>query len=401
MKPTVTQCQSAKPKEKSYKLTDGGGLYLEVLPTGKKHWRLQYSFQGKRPRISLGPFPSVSLLAARAEREKQKQLLRDGMNPIVERRAEKLRRQIKTKNTFEAVATEWHSVKSSNWSAGYKSDTLARLKRDVLPAIGSMPLVDIELPHVLAIMRTIENRRSYDIARRNLQMIGRVFRYGMATGRCTADPSYRLWEALRPTQKTHHAALDWTELPGFIQCLRTNKARLYPQTLIATELLMLTFVRTKELIGAIWEEVDLENARWLIPGERMKRAKEHIVPLSKQAIELFEEARKWSGGSRYIFPHQFHSDRHMSNCTILRAIGRMGYKGRMTGHGFRALAMSTIKEQLGYRHEVIDRQLAHVPANKVDRAYDRAQFLDDRKRMMQDWADYIDECATKACEDAL
>ena len=396
MRLTALQCQQAKTKAKPYKLTDGAGLYLEISPKGSKHWRMQYSYHGKRPRISIGPFPLISLADARAERDEMKRLLRQDIDPAEKRRQEKRQRAKQVANTFEVVAREWHQNKSGSWAAGYRRDVLARLSKDVFPTIGASPISDLKAPDILAMVRRCEQRRSFDIARRNLQNVGRVFRYAIATGRCDHDPTFRLWEALEPYTKTHFAAIDVQEIPDFILALRQNNARLFPQTLIAMELMLLTFVRTSELIKATWDEIDLDAARWLIRSERMKMRRDHLVPLSRQACALLKRARDLSGDSNFVFPHAHRSGRHMSNCTVMRGLVRLGYEGRMTGHGFRALAMSAIKEKLGYRHEVIDRQLAHQPRNKVDRAYDRAEFLDERKQMMQDWADYVDRCYQEA-----
>lgn len=387
---TAIQCKTAQPKDKPYKLTDGQGLYLEVSPNGKKHWRFQYRFGNKRPRLALGPFPEVSLQEARDRREQNRKLLRDGINPTVHYKRAKQEQILRAEHTFEATAREWHKLHSANWSAGYRKDILARLSKSVFPEIGTFPVAELTAQDILAVIRKIEARGAYDIAHRNLQAIGRVMRFGIATGRCTTDPTYRLSEALRPYQSQHLATLDIKELPEFLNKLQRNEARLYPQTIRATKLLMYTFVRTSELIAAPWSELNLDTAEWVIPAARMKMRKDHIVPLSEQVVMLLREQRAAYPNRDYVFPHHSKRFGHMSNCTILSAIKKLGYGGRMTGHGFRALAMTTIKEKLGYRHEVIDRQLAHQPRSKVDRAYDRAQFLDERRVMMQEWADYID-----------
>ena len=253
--------------------------------------------------------------------------------------------------------------------------------------------MEIEPPLLLHVIRKIENRGAYELAKRQLQKCGEIFRYAIATGKALRDPSQDIKEALMPVRKEHFAAIDVKELPEFIAALERNDARLYQSTRNALKLIMLTFVRTSELINATWEEIDFDNKEWVIPAERMKMGKVHIVPLSRQAIEVLENQKILAGQWPLVFPSSVKPRNSISNNTILGALKRLGYQGRMTGHGFRALAMSAIKQELGYRHEVVDRQLAHVPKNKIDKAYDRALFLRERKIMMQEWADYLDEIA--------
>lgn len=252
-----------------------------------------------------------------------------------------------------------------------------------------MPLRDITPPVLLGIIRKIERRGAVETAKRMLQDCGAIFTYAVATGCADTNPAWGLHKVLKAQKKTHYAALTVEELPGLIMAMDSNTARLYPQTIRAMRLLMLTFVRTGELIQATWDEIAWETARWNIPAERMKMRRSHIVPLSRQALEVLEEQRAQTGDQGHIWPSVVRPAQHMSNNTILGALKRMGYQGRMTGHGFRALAMTAIKEKLGYRHEVVDRQLAHAPRSKIDAAYDRAQFIDERTKMMQDWADYL------------
>jgi len=233
------------------------------------------------------------------------------------------------------------------------------------------------------------------MARRVLQIMGQVMRYAVITERAERDITVDLKGALKRYKKGHYAAISSDQLPDLIKAINQNDARLFKQTILAIKLLMLTFVRTGELINATWDEFDLKNAVWTIPAERMKMRVAHVVPLSKQVMAILNELRSLYGTTGYILPSVVRSNKPISNVTVLKALERLGYKGQMTGHGFRALAMSTIKEHLGYRHEVVDRQLAHQPRNKIDAAYDRAQFLPDRKKMMQEWSDYIDKMADK------
>ena len=400
MKLTAIQCRNAQPREKVYKLTDGQGLYLEVMPSGAKYWQFQYRYHGKRPRICFGVYPEISLLDAREARRKARETLRQGLDPAIERKRAKQNRAIEVANTFELFAREWHTNKLSAWSPSHANDILRRFERDIFPMIGNVPITDLKAPDILAAVRKIEARGALELASRALQNIGRVFRYAIATGRAVTDPSYKLSEALLPKKTTHYAAFAPQELPRFVNILRSNRARLHFHTLHATDLMMLTFVRTNELIKATWDEFDFEEKRWYIPAERMKMDRDHIVPLAKQVIARLEELKAVSAGRPYVLPHYSQPDRHISNNTVLKALERMGYKGQMTGHGFRSVATSTLKEKYGYRHEVVDRQLAHFPASKVDRAYDRAEYIDERTEMMQVWADHVDECAIEGLRHA-
>lgn len=387
---TDTACKNARSKEKPYKLADAHGLYLEVQPNGAKYWRLKYRFGGKEKRLAVGVYPETSLQFARDKRYQARKLLDAGIDPAQARREEKRQANLNSQNTFEAIAREWHNVNIGKWTPRHGADVLHRLEMDVFPVVGMRPIADLDAPDMLEVLRRVEKRGALEIAKRLGQTSGQVFRYAIATGRAKRNPMPDLKDALKPVVAHHYAALETKDLPDFLHVLEHNDARLYLLTRLAIRLIMLTFVRTGELIGAKWEEFDLENAMWTIPAQRMKMRQAHHVPLSRQALEILQELQAHKGRHGYVFPNQANPLTHMSNNTILYALGRLGYKGRMTGHGFRALAMSTIKEHLGYRHEVIDRQLAHGHKNKVDAAYDRAQFLNERIEMMQTWADFLD-----------
>jgi integrase len=384
------KCQKAKPAAKPFKLADGNGLYLEVMPGGSKLWRLKYRFLGKENRLSMGAFPEVSLLEARDKRDQARKLLQAGIDPSMARKRERQQAILSAALTFELVAREWHENQSQIWTAQYSGSVMRRLELDVFPYIGRLPMADLNAPTLLAVLRRVEARGAHEIAHRLLQTCGQICRYAIVTGRAERNPAADLRGALRAAPHGHYAALQAKELPEFVRTLEQNDARLFLHTRLAIKLLMLTFVRTGELIGATWDEIDLEARQWVIPAARMKIRKAHIIPLSLQAVAILRQLKEHGMAQGYVFPSQINSRKHMSNNTILKALERLGYKGRMTGHGFRALAMSTIKEKLGYRHEVVDRQLAHAPRSKVDAAYDRAEFLDDRRRMMQEWANYID-----------
>lgn len=390
---TDKSCKSAKPLNRIYKLSDANGLYLEIWPNGRKYWRLKYRFRGKEKRLAFGIYPEVTLLSARKKREEARKLLADGIDPNAAKKEKERLQALNDKTTFEAVSREWHTLNHEQWDKIYSRNILHHLEVDMFPVIGGIPIANIKPLQILDALRLIEKRGAGEVARRALQYTSQVFRYAIITERAERNPATDLKGALKPMRHSHFASIEPDDIPAFLQAIYKNEARLYAQTRNAVLLLMLTFVRTSELVEASWNEFNLDNAEWIIPAERMKTRKQHMVPLSKQSLNILREQQKLTGQWKWIFPNQAHHQRHMSNNTILGAIRRIGYKGRMTGHGFRALAMSTIKEKLGYRHEVVDRQLAHAPANKVDAAYDRAKFLPDRRRMMQEWADYLDKVA--------
>ncbi len=395
MKLTEIACKNAKhtnPKSKApLKLSDGYGLSLWVYPNGSKYWRLAYRFNDKQKTLALGVYPEISLKQARMKRVDAKELIKEGKDPSLEKKKEKAMAVENNANTFEVIAREWYDNRKDIWKPRYAVEVIKRLEEDIFPEIGAYPIKEIEPPLLLQVIRKIERRGAFDLAKRQNQKCGEIFRYAIATGRGVRDPSNDIKEALKPTKKEHFAALDPDELPELLADINTNKARLYPTTINAMKLMLLTFVRTKELIEATWDEIDFERKLWVIPAERMKMGKEHIVPLADQTLEILKEQKEIARQWPHLFPSPNKPRQSISNNTILVALKRMGYQGRMTGHGFRALAMSTIKQELGYRHEVVDRQLAHVPKSKIDRAYDRARFLEERKKMMQDWANYIDE----------
>ena len=387
-------CKTAKPNEppskSPRKLADGEGLYLWVMPNGAKYWRLKYRINGKPKELSMGVYPEVSLKDARDKKAMARKMLAEGKDPSLEKKKEKALSAQKTINTFESIAREWHENNKSKWSKRYSEGVMKRLEDYVFPEIGEYPITEIEPPILLQAIRKIENRPAIEIAKRQLQKCGEIFRYAIACGKAVRDPSADIKNALKPQKTSHYAALDVKELPEFLRVLERNDARLYRNTINAIKLLMLTFVRTSELINASWDEIDFERKEWTIPAERMKMNKEHVVPLSRQSIEILKDQKEIAEHWPLVFPSSVRPKQSISNNTILGAIKRMGYQGQMTGHGFRALAMSAIKQELGYRHEVVDRQLAHAPRNKIDAAYDRALFLKERTKMMQDWADYID-----------
>jgi len=387
---TDKTCKNAPLREKAYRLTDAQGLYLQVMPNGSKYWRLKYRFAEKEKCLALGVYPETSLIEAREKRAEARRLLASGKDPSINRKEQKYSVTVHAANTFDVVAKEWYERNKERWSTdNFRNQVMRRLENDVFPEIGKLPIANIRPIQVLKMLQKIEDRGAHEVARRAMQYCSQIFRYAVITERTERDPTVDLKRVLRPTKGGHYAAIESDEIPEFLRTLQRNDARLFAPTRRAIQLLMLTFVRTSELIKAEWDEFDLDGKQWLIPAERMKMRRAHIVPLSDQACDLLREQFTLTGKWQWVFPNQAQSQKHMSNMTILKALERMGYKGRMTGHGFRALAMSTIKEKLNYRHEVVDRQLAHAHKNQIDAAYDRAQFLPERRKMMQEWADYL------------
>ena len=393
MKLTDKECQNVKPKTQLFKLSDGQGLYLQIEPNGSKFWRYAYRYMKKQKTLALGIYPEVSLKEARDKHQAARKLLKEGKDPSTEKRLQKEKAEASAATTFELVAREWHEHRKNEWGEKHAMNVMKRMEADIFPRIGDRPIGEIEPLELLnKVVRKIEQRGAIDIARRAYGISGEVFKYGVAVGKCARNITTDIKGALKTSKTKHFAAIDIKEIPEFLQTLEKNDARQYPRTRRAMRMLMLTFVRTHELIGARWSEFDFKDNRWIIPAERMKMGRDHIVPLSRQTVTLLEEQRQETGhiNTPWVFPQLKDPRKHMSNGTILVALKRIGYAGKMTGHGFRALAMSTIKERLGYEHEVVDRQLSHVPRRSVDRAYNRAQYLDQRTDMMQAWADYLD-----------
>lgn len=379
---TVRECANVACEGQSIrKLHDGGGLYLWVYADGRKYWRLRYWIDGKEKSLSLGVYPEVTLKEARERRDMNRKLMRDYIDPSAERKKNKARNRIAAANSFEAVAREWYQKQLHTWVPHHAEDVKRRLESNTFPYIGSRPIAEIEAPELLEVVRKIEKRRAYDLAHRILQVCGQVFRYGIATGRCKRDISSDLRGALTPHVKKHQAAVRPEELPDLLRAIDTYVDKGGKQTMFALQLLALTFVRTNELIGAEWSEVDLDSGLWIIPAERMKMRTEHIVPLCKQSIAILKELKEMAGQNRYVFPG-LSRQKPISNNTMLFALYRLGYKGRMTGHGFRAVASTVLNEQ-GWRPDVIERQLAHCERNEVRGAYNRAEYLQERGKMMQ------------------
>jgi integrase len=386
---TDTEIRKAKAAEKAYSMGDGGGLYLWVKPTGGKLWRWSYRFEGKEKLMSLGKYPDVSLALARARHAEARKLLATGIDPMAQRKAEKTAEKAAVENSFQSVAAQW----LAHWQVGKSPRHVEYIKRrmdaDILPCLGQRPIAEIEAPALVAMANTIQDRGALDIAKRALETVGQIFRYSVAHGYSKHSPSseIRPGDILKSTRKVNYSRVDARELPALLRNIEVYQGT--HVTRLAIKLMALTFVRTSELIGAKWAEFDLEAGRWNIPAERMKMRTPHIVPLARQALEVLEILRDLTGQSDWLFPGDRNASKPMSNNTILKALERMGYKGRMTGHGFRGLA-STILHEQGYAHDHIELQLAHAPRNAVSAAYNHALYLEPRARMMQDWADFLE-----------
>jgi integrase len=385
--------KSTTASKKIRKLSDGNGLTLVVYPNGSKYWAYRYRYLGKEKTLSLGIYPEVTLAEARDRLADARKLVSNGQDPSEVRKSLRRQAAISAENSFEAIAREWLAAKAPGLVPRHASYIRRRMENDLLPTLGSRPIKDITAPELLSVVRTIENRGAVDLASRALQYCGQVFLYAIATGRAERNPAADLKGALKTHVKKHFAHLKALELPEFLE--KVNAYHGHAQTKLAVMLLMLTFVRTSELRGATWDEIDLHKAEWRIPAHRMKMRRDHIVPLSKQAVAAFEELRRLNGNWKYVFPNPRNPAKHMSENAVLYALYRMGYHSRATGHGFRHTASTVLNESGLFNSDVIERQLAHVQGNKVRGVYNHAEYLPERRKMMQWWADYLDQIAAK------
>jgi integrase len=384
------KARNAKPRTRPYKIADGEGLFLLITPSGSKYWRLKYFFAGKEKLLALGVYPEVNLADARERRAQARKVLAAGNDPGEAKKEAKRLTTLKSANAFEVVAREWFEKRKHEWKQTSARTTLARLEQHILPKLGQRPIADVTAPDVLAMLRVVEGNGTLETARRVMQICGQVFMYAIATGRAERNPVPDLRGAIKTPVVKHHPFLKAIDLPQYLKSLEIYDGNL--QTKIALRFLLLTFVRTNELRGAQWMEIDWDKSEWRIPAERMKMGELHIVPLSRQAITVLRELEKLTGDRQYVFPNHHNPARCMSENTMLYALYRMGYHSRTTGHGFRSTA-STILNERGFRADVIERQLAHCERDTVRAAYNYAQYLPERREMMQWWADYLDEVA--------
>lgn len=387
---TDVAVRTAKPKDKSYKLSDGGGMYLEVSPKGGKWWRLKYRVDGKEKRISLGVYPDVGLKEARQRRDEARKQLAADIDPGEHRKAVQAAKAEKNANTFEVIAREWHAKQQTAWTERHTGRILARLENDLFPLLGGRPIESITAPELLAVLRRKEGRGAVYSAHRLHQIAGQVFRYAIATGRAERNPTPDLKGALQASKKTHLAAMtDPKQVGGLLRSIDSYDGALV--TKAALRLAPLVFVRPGELRQAEWSEINLEEAEWSIPAEKMKMRDAHLVPLSRQAVEILKDIQLYTGKGQYVFPSARTSRRPMSDNAVLSALRRMGFgKEEMSGHGFRAMARTILDEVLHVRPDYIEHQLAHAVRDPNGRAYNRTAFLEERRKMMQAWADYLD-----------
>jgi integrase len=387
---TDLKVRKAKPSDKPFKLFDGDGLFLFVTTTGGKLWRLKYRFRGIEKTLSIGKYPQVTLSEAREKRIEAKKKVDSGIDPSEAKKAAKAELIEQTVNTFENIAREWHDKVIHTWTPGHATKILRSLEANLFPVIGDKAIKDIKSHEVLKALRIIETRGAVETAHRVRTIASQIFRYSIATGRAETDPTTNLKGALQPVAERHLSAI--TEPETVAGLLRAIEG--YMGTFIvkcALQLAPLLFVRPGELRQAEWIEFDFEAALWTIPAERMKMRTSHIVPLSRQALEIFQSLHPFTCGSRYVFPSARSTDRPMSNNAILAALRRMGYeKAEMSGHGFRAMARTILDEVLQIRPDFIEHQLAHAVRDPNGRAYNRTSHLEERKKMMQTWADYLE-----------
>ncbi|HBQ5873048.1 TPA: integrase arm-type DNA-binding domain-containing protein [Klebsiella pneumoniae subsp. pneumoniae] len=389
MKLNARQVDAAKPKEKAYKLADGAGLYLEVVPSGSRYWRMKYRFNGKEKRMAFGVYPAVSLAQARALRDEAKKKLAEGIDPSFAKKEEKLVRDVRLHNTFQAVALEWHGTKVSRWSEGYASDIIEAFNKDIFPYIGQQPVNEIKPLVLLNVLRRMESRGATEKAKKVRQRCSEVFRYAIVTGRAEYNPAADLTSAMSGHESKHYPFLTVEELPDFFKALSGYTGS--PLIVLAARLLILTGVCTGELRGAFWSEFDLEKAVWEIPAERMKMKRPHLVPLSTQALEIVQQLKVMSGQYPLVFPGRNDPRKTMSEASINQVFKRIGYTGKVTGHGFRH-TMSTILHEEGFNTAWIETQLAHLDKNAIRGTYNHAQYMEGRREMMQWYGDYVDSC---------
>ncbi len=391
---TDTVIKKAKPEAKQRKLYDERGLLLIVTPKGGKWWRFKYRFDGKEKLLSLGTYPDVSLKDARNKRDEARKQVAAGIDPSENRKATKIARADSISNSFEVIAREWHAKRTPTWSADHADRVLRRLMRDICPWIGGQPIADITAPQLLDVIRRIENRGALETAHRALSDCGQIFRYAIATSRAEQDPAVHLRGALPPVKGKHFAAV--TDPKKVAEVLRAIDG--YTGTFpvcCALRMAPLVFVRPSELRQAQWAHIDLDAAEWRYTITKTNT--QHIVPLAKQAIAILKELRPLTGRGRYVFPSARNpkGDRPMSDNAILGALRRMGIsKEEMSGHGFRAMARTILDEVLGFRPDFIEHQLAHAVRDPNGRAYNRTAHLPERRKMMQEWADYLDQLKT-------
>lgn len=385
---TDTAIRQAKPKEKPYKLSDSLGMYLEVRPGGSKLWRLKYRIGGKEKLFAIGSYPTVSLAEARAQRDAARKLIAAGIDPVQDRQERERTRALAAQNTFAALADEWLAYNAPRWANSTAYKARLYLNKDLIPVIGKRPVAEISRPELVELLRKIEGRETFDVAKKCRQWLNQIFRFGLAKGLLQYNPATDLdIVAATGPARQHHPFVPVAELPNLLAALDTYKGNIL--TKYAIQLLMLTAVRPGELRAAPWSEFDLDNALWTIPAERMKMRRPHLVPLPKQAVAILREIAVLTGHCDLVFAGRNDPKRPMSENTINKCLAELGYKGRQTGHGFRHM-LSTELNGRGYNKDWIERQLAHGDSDEIRGTYNHAHYIDQRRHMMQEWADYLD-----------
>lgn len=388
MRLSDVKVKNAKPGEKNRKLADGDGMYLLVTPAGGKCWRLKYRFGGKEKTLSMGMYPEIALIEAREKTQAARKLLANGVDPGEEKRAGKAAAAVVTANTFETIAREWHRDFKSTWTEEHADRLLRRVENNLFPWLGARPISEIDAPEILAVLNRVKGR-SLEVAHRVKIVCGQIFRYAIATGRCKHNPIPDLQGALPQVDGGHYSApTDPKKIGPLLRALDEYDGAFVVQR--ALRLAPLVFVRPGELRGAEWSEFDFDSAEWTIPASRMKMSVIHLVPLSRQSIEILQELKGLTGRGTYVFPSHRTAHRCMSENAVNAALRRMGFeKGEITGHGFRAMARTILDEVLGFRPDIIEHQLAHTVKDPNGRAYNRTTHLAERRKMMQEWADYL------------
>ena len=393
MKLNDRQIKNAKPAEKPFKLNDGKGLYLYINTSGGKLWRFDFSYNGKRKTLSIGKYPTISLVEARQAAENARRLLVSGQDPSEAKQQEKRERQAAALNTFEAIARRWHSDNLIRWKENHAARVLRYFETDVFPVIGEMPIQEIRVSDIKTVLDGVMTRGVNNTAEKIREWTGAIFDYAVMLEVVETNPAYSLRKYIPAKQTDHRPALPREELTEFFR--RLILAEIEPQNRIALILNMLTFLRSTELRGGQWNEIDFDAAVWTVPAQRMKHEKTapkppHAVPLADWTLELLAELKEITGNTPFLFPSRTKTDGVISDATIGRIIERMGYKGRVTPHGFRSLASSVLNEQ-GFNPDAIERQLAHIENNKIRAAYNRADYLTERKEFMQWYSDFLRE----------
>ena len=393
MKLNDRQIKNAKPAEKPFKLNDGKGLYLYINTSGGKLWRFDFSHNGKRKTLSIGKYPTISLVEARQAAENARRLLVSGQDPSEAKQQEKRERQAAALNTFESIARRWHTDNLHRWKENHAARVLRYFETDVFPVIGAMPIQEIRVSDIKTVLDGVMTRGVNNTAEKIREWTGAIFDYAVMLEIVETNPAYSLRKYIPAKQTDHRPALPREELTEFFR--RLILAEIEPQNRIALILNMLTFLRSTELRGGQWNEIDFDAAIWTVPAQRMKHEKTapkppHAVPLADWTLELLAELKELTGNTPFLFPSRTKTDGFISDATIGRIIERMGYKGRVTPHGFRSLASSVLNEQ-GFNPDAIERQLAHIENNKIRAAYNRADYLNERKEFMQWYSDFLRE----------